>query len=47
MAMLELFERGVQLAFERLGYTSAKDLGDFVGGHLPEAHLAGALDFYE
>ncbi len=44
MAMFDLFERSVQLPFELLGDAAAKDLGDFMGGHFPEAHLAGALE---
>src|SRR6266403_2232571 len=44
MAMLDLFERRVELAFEFLGDASAKDLGDYMGGHFPEAHLARALE---
>src|SRR6266436_1516898 len=44
MAMFDLFERSVQLPFELLGDAAAKDFGDFMGGHFPEAHLAGALE---
>src|SRR6266478_5951910 len=44
MAMFDLFERSVELPFELLGDAAAKDLGDFMGGHFPEAHLAGAFE---
>ena len=44
MAMFDLFERRVELAFEFLGDAAAKDLGDFMCGHFPEAHLARALE---
>src|SRR5258707_12720782 len=44
MAMLELFERSVELPFELLGDAAAKDLGDFMGRPFPEAHLAAAFE---
>src|SRR5258707_13692619 len=44
MAMLDLFERSVQLPFELLGDAAAKDFGAFMVGHCLEAHLAGELE---
>src|SRR5258708_10586641 len=44
VAMLDLFERSVQLPFELLGDAAAKNFGDFMGGHFPVALLAGAFE---
>ena len=44
MAVLNLLQRSVELALQLLRDATAKDLGDFVGRHPPESHLAGALE---
>src|SRR5215470_9168661 len=44
MAVLDLFQGGVQLASEPAGESGAEDFGDLVGGQAPEPQLTTALE---
>src|SRR5271166_4227054 len=44
MAMLDLFERRIELAFRFLVHTGAEDLRDPVGSQAPESDLTAALE---
>ena len=44
MAVIDAFQGAVKLAAHPLGHALAEDLGDFTGGHAPEAHVAGAFE---
>jgi hypothetical protein len=44
VAVLDLFQRGVELALQFLGQAGAEDLRDLVRGHPPQTHLAGTFE---